>query len=123
MKKSILVSAALMAFVAAPAFAMECDEGQEQAAGTLAAKVSKELVNKVVPVTGKQMVNLTTCDVAAGTYSITYKYNFLSTDGLYWVDVAAKIGSDGSAKSVKVVKSSPNMVDAQAKSGVKLASN
>ena len=59
----------------------------------------------------------------AGSYQVDYKYNFLAADGLYWVELSAKFGADGSGASTKVNKSSPNMAAAEAKAGVKLAAN
>lgn len=123
MKNSVLALSALMLLAAAPAFAGECDEEKGDAAGALAAKVSKDMVSKVVPVTGKQMVNIDTCDFTPAGYTVSYKYNFLSTDGLYWVDVSAKISPAGGLTSFKVVRSSPNFAAAQAKAGVTLAAN
>ncbi|MFT3997801.1 MAG: hypothetical protein QM667_10365 [Asticcacaulis sp.] len=103
--------------------ASECDDAQQTEAGTTLATLAKTAVSRVVPVTGKQMVNISACDVRAGTYSIEFKYNFLSTDGLYWVEGTARFGAGGSNGSVKVSKSSPNMAAAEAKAGVKLAGN
>ena len=125
MKNTLIFAAAVAAFAvcAAPAFAGECSDDQESTAGMLAAGVAKDAVAKVIAVTGKQMVNVETCDFRGGTYNVAYKYNFLAADGLYWVEVTAKFGADGSGASTKVTKESPNMAAAEAKAGVKLASN
>ncbi|WP_140984041.1 hypothetical protein [Asticcacaulis tiandongensis] len=124
MKKTILVAmVAGFSMVSAQAFAAECTDEQQAEAGMVAASISKNAVSKVVPVTGKQMVNISACDVRAGTYSIEYKYNFLGADGLYWIEANARFGAGGSNSSVKVTKASPNMAAAEAKAGVKLASN
>ena len=126
MKTKIFVAVAAVAAFAAfavPALAAECSDDQESAAGMLAAGVGKDTVSKVVPVTGKQMVNVESCDFHAGGYNVDFKYNFLGADGLYWVEISAKFNGDGSGASAKVTKESPNMAAAEAKSGVKLAAN
>lgn len=124
LKKSLMISlVAGLSLVSAQAFAAECDDNQQAEAGMVAAGVAKNAVSKVVPVTGKQMVNINACDVRAGTYSIDFKYNFLGADGLYWVEGSAKFGAGGSNPTVKINKASPNMAAAEAKAGVKLAAN
>ena len=124
MKTTLIISAiALAAVVAAPAFAGECSDDQESTAGMLAASVGKAAVSKVVTVTGKQMVNVTSCDFRAGSYNVSYKYNFLAADGLYWVELNSKFNADGSGATSKVTGKSPNMAAAEAKAGVSLASN
>ena len=124
MKNTLIISAiALAAMCAAPAFAGTCSDDQESTAGMLAAGIGKDAVSKVVAVTGKQMVNVENCEFRGGSYLLDYKYNFLAADGLYWVEISAKFGADGSGASAKVTKSSPNMAAAEAKAGVKLASN
>ena len=123
MKKSLLVAlSAGLGLFAVSAFA-ECNESQEAEAGMYAASVSKDAVSKVVPVTGKQMVNVSSCEFRSGTFTVDYKYNFLGADGLYWVEATAKFGSGGSSPSIKFSKKSPNLEAAEAKSGAKLASN
>ena len=125
MKKALLLTAiaGAMTLSASAALASTCSDDQESQAGMLAAGVSKDAVTKVVAVTGKQMVNVENCEFRAGQFLVDYKYNFLAADGLYWVEISAKFGADGSSPSVKVTKSSPNMAAAEAKAGVKLASN
>jgi hypothetical protein len=123
-KKTLFTAAiAIMALSAAAANASSCSEDQEAAAGMLAAGVAKATVSKVVAVTGKQMVNIQSCEFRAGSFEVDYKYNFLAADGLYWIEATSKFGADGSGASTKVGKSSPNMAAAEAKAGVKLASN
>lgn len=114
-----LMCVAMVAF-AAPAFAGECDPEQEATVGSFAAKVGKDLVSKVVPVTGKQMVSLSSCEARGGGFVVTYKYNFLGADGLYWVEIDAKLDATGKVSSVKAIKSSPNLSAAMTKTGVKL---
>jgi hypothetical protein len=123
MKKNLFIAlTAGLSLVAASAFA-ECNETQEAEAGMYAATVSKDAVSKVVPVTGKQMVNVASCEFRAGQYIVDYKYNFLGADGLYWVEASAKFGAGGSSPSIKFTKKSPNLEAAEAKAGTKLASN
>ena len=122
-KKTLIAAAAIMAMSTVAAVAAPCSDDQESAAGMLAAGVGKAAVSKVVAVTGKQMVNIETCEFRAGAYQVDYKYNFLAADGLYWVELSAKFGADGSGATTKVTKASPNMAAAEAKAGVKLAAN
>lgn len=123
MKASVLAFAALFTAFAVPAFADDCDDAQSTAVGQSLAKVTKDAVGKIVPVTGKQMVNIEECQAAGPNYTVSYKYNFLSADGLYWIDVSAVLKADGSVKSFKLVNASPNFKAAQAKSGAVLAAN
>lgn len=122
-KKTLFAAAAILTLSAAAAHASPCSDDQEATAGMLAAGVAKTAVSKVVAVTGKQMVNIESCEFRAGSYQVDYKYNFLAADGLYWVELSAKFGADGSGATTKVNKSSPNMAAAEAKAGVKLAAN
>ena len=123
MKKLIIAGGiAAMALCATQAMA-ECTEDQESAAGMLAAGVGKNAVAKVIAVTGKQMVNIESCEMRSGGYQVDFKYNFLAADGLYWVELSSKFDAAGGNATVKVLKSSPNMAAAEAKAGVKLASN
>lgn len=119
----IAVAAAGLALSAGQAFAATCSDDQEAQAGMLAAGVGKDAVSKVVAVTGKQMVNVQSCEFAGGKFIVDFKYNFLAADGLYWVELSAKFDASGSGATVKVSKSSPNMAAAEAKAGVKLAAN
>ena len=123
LKTTLFISAMAVTLCAGQAFATTCSDDQESTAGMLAASVSKDVVTKVIPVTGKQMVNMESCDFRSTGYVVQYKYNFLAADGLYWVEATAKFGPDGSNPDVKVSRASPNMEAAEAKSGVKLASN
>jgi len=122
-KRTLFAAVAIMALSAAAANAASCSDDQEATAGMLAAGVAKTAVSKVVAVTGKQMVNIESCEFRAGSYQVDYKYNFLAADGLYWVELTAKFGADGSGATTKVNSASPNMAAAEAKAGVKLAAN
>lgn len=122
-KKTLFAAAAILTLSAAAAHAAPCTDDQEATAGMLAAGIGKTAVSKVVAVTGKQMVNIEACEFRAGSYQVDYKYNFLAADGLYWVELSAKFGADGSGATTKVNRSSPNMAAAEAKAGVKLAAN
>ena len=123
-KQALIAATAVLALTAAAAaHAGSCSDDQESTAGMLAASVAKTAVSKVMAVTGKQMVNIENCDFHGGAYNVDFKYNFLAADGLYWVEASAKFNGDGSGSSIKVTGRSPNMAAAEAKSGVKLASN
>jgi len=123
-KKTLIAGGiAALALVAGQAFAGECSDDQQSAAGMLAAGVGKDTVSKVIAVTGKQMVNIENCEFAGGKYNVDFKYNFLAADGLYWVEISAKFDQSGGGATAKVTKSSPNMAAAEAKAGVKLAAN
>ena len=122
-KKSLMIAAVAVLGMTGAAQATECDDSQQAEAGSTLAGLAKAAVSKVVPVTGKQMVNINACDVRAGTYAIEFKYNFLGADGLYWVEGTARFGAGGSNPSVKITKASPNMAAAESKAGVKLAAN
>ncbi len=125
MIKSLIIAGgvAALAMTATAAFAGECTDDQQSQAGMLAAGVGKDAVSKVVAVTGKQMVNIESCDFRGGNFVVDFKYNFLAADGLYWVEVSAKFDQSGGGATSKVTKSSPNMAAAEAKAGVKLAAN
>jgi hypothetical protein len=123
-KKALIAGGvAALALVAGQAFAGECSDDQQSAAGMLAAGIGKDTVSKVIAVTGKQMVNIENCEFAGGKYNVDFKYNFLAADGLYWVEISAKFDQAGAGAAAKVTKSSPNMAAAEAKAGVKLAAN
>ncbi|MDI7776276.1 hypothetical protein [Asticcacaulis sp. EMRT-3] len=122
-KQVLIIATAALALTAVSAQAGSCSDDQESTAGMLAAGVAKAAVSKVVPVTGKQMVNVESCDFHGNAYNVDYKYNFLAADGLYWVEASSKFNADGSGASTRISKTSPNMAAAEAKSGVKLASN
>ncbi len=124
-KKALFIAAVATfgAMTASAAFAGDCSDDQESQAGMLAAGVAKEAVGKVIAVTGKQMVNIESCDFHGGSFNVEFKYNFLASDGLYWIEGTAKFDSAGNNGSVKVSKASPNMAAAETKAGVKLASN
>lgn len=122
-KQALILAAAALALSAAAAQAGTCGDDQETTAGMLVATIAKNAVSKVVPVTGKQMVNLENCDVHGSAYNVDFKYNFLGADGLYWIEANARFNADGSGASIKISGKSPNMAAAEAKSGVSLASN
>lgn len=115
-----LIALPVLAF-AAPALA-ECDEVQETTAGKAIAAAAAAAVSKAVPIEGKQMVNLSTCERAAGGAYAEFKYNFLGAGGLYWVEGSARI-SGSTVSELKLRRMSPNLAEASAKAGVKLASN
>ncbi|MFT3997800.1 MAG: hypothetical protein QM667_10360 [Asticcacaulis sp.] len=121
MSKAAIISALVLTAFAAPAFA-ECDEAQETAAGKAIASAASAAVSKAVAVEGKQMVSINSCDAAGKNASVDFKYNFLGAGGLYWAEGSAKVAG-GAVTELKLRRLSPNLADASAKSGVKLASN
>ena len=123
MIKNLIIAGgiAAMALCATQAFA-ECTEDQESTAGMLAAGVGKTAVSKVIAVTGKQMVNIESCEMRAGGYAVDFKYNFLAADGLYWVTGTAKV-SGKDVKDLSITRMSPNLAAASAAKGVKLAAS
>ena len=122
-KKTLIAGGiAALALVAGQAFAGECSDDQQSAAGMLAAGIGKDAVSKVIAVTGKQMVNIENCEFAGGKYNVDFKYNFLAADGLYWVEGKAKVVG-GAVKEMTFTKLSPNLASASAAKGVKLAAN
>lgn len=121
MSKAAIFSALALTAFAVPAFA-ECDEAQESAAGKAIASAASATISKAVAVEGKQMVNINTCDAAGKTAIVEFKYNFLGAGGLYWAEGTAKVAG-GAVTELKLRRLSPNLADASAKSGVKLAAN
>ena len=71
---------------------------------------------------GKQMINLETCDAAGANVTTEFKYNLIGADGLYWAEGRAKIVG-GAVKEMTFTKLSPNLASASAAKGVKLAAN
>jgi hypothetical protein len=100
----------------------DCDDGQEDAVGKAVAAAASGKINGVVTGSGKQMINLESCDVASGGLVTEFKYNLIGADGLYWAEGKAKVvGKD--VKEMTFTKLSPNLASASAAKGVKLASN
>ncbi|WP_298330969.1 hypothetical protein [Asticcacaulis sp.] len=119
--KAVIFSALALTALAAPAFA-ECDEAQEAAAGKAIAAATAAAVAKAVAVEGKQMVSINTCDAAGKNATAEFKYNFLGAGGLYWVEGTAKYNG-AAVTELKLKRLSPNLAAAEAKAGIKLASN
>jgi hypothetical protein len=110
-----------LSLTTATAFA-ECDEVQETLVGKAIAAAAAAKISPVVPVTGKQMVNIETCSDAGAALVAEFKYNLIGADGLYWVNGRIKLtGKD--VKELAFVKLSPNLASASEAKGVKLASN
>jgi hypothetical protein len=120
-RKTAMAVAVLLAFGASQAMA-ECDEVQETQTGKAIAAASSTAIAKVVAAQGKQMVNLDTCETVGGAVVADFKYNVLTPDGLYWASGRARL-QGGAVSELKFNKLSPNLNEASAKSGVKLASN
>ncbi len=100
----------------------DCDDGQEDTVGKAVAAAASGKISTVVAGSGKQMINLETCDAAGGGVTTEFKYNLIGADGLYWAEGKAKIV--GSAvKEMTFTRLSPNLASASAAKGVKLAAN
>lgn len=119
--KSAFILAAALSCFGASAFA-QCDEAQETSVGKTVAARASAAVSKAVAVEGKQMVNLSTCEAVGGGYTADFKYNFLGAGGLYWAEGTVKISKAGEV-DLRLRRLSPNLSEASAKSGVKLAAN
>ncbi|WP_443750841.1 hypothetical protein [Asticcacaulis solisilvae] len=100
----------------------DCEDGQEDAVGKAVASAASGKISAVVAGSGKQMINLETCDAAGGGVTTEFKYNLIGADGLYWAEGKAKLVG-GSVKEMTFTKLSPNLASASAAKGVKLASN
>lgn len=121
--RNSLVAAAILSLSAVAGHALaECDEDQEAAAGKAVAVAAGEKVSAAVTVQGKQMVNIDACEPRLGVMDVSFKYNFLGADGLYWVQGSAKV-KGAVVSEFKVTQMSPNLAAASAAKGVKLASN
>ncbi len=107
--------------LAGHAFA-ECDEGAEDMAGKAIATAATAKISSAVTLQGKQMLSLDECNITGGGLYITFKYNVIGTDGLYWIQGSAKVrGSD--VTELKVTQMSSNLAAATAAKGIKLAAN
>ncbi|WP_052019371.1 hypothetical protein [Asticcacaulis sp. YBE204] len=119
MFKSALISAFVLSALAVPAFA-ECSGSEEAATGKAISAAAATAVSKAVAIEGKQMVNLSMCETAPGGIYAEFKFNFLGADGLYWVEGNARM-QGANLSEIKLKKMSPNLADATAKAGIKLA--
>ena len=100
----------------------DCDDGQEDTVGKAVASAASGKISSVVAGSGKQMINLETCDAGSGGLVTEFKYNLIGADGLYWAEGKAKVvGKD--VKEMTFTKLSPNLASASAAKGVKLAAN
>lgn len=100
----------------------DCDDGQEDTVGKAVAAAASGKISTVVAGSGKQMINLETCDAAGANVTTEFKYNLIGADGLYWAEGRAKIVG-GAVKEMTFTKLSPNLASASAAKGVKLAAN
>jgi hypothetical protein len=121
-RKSWYAAAAALSLSLTAANALaECDEFQESLVGKAVATAAAAKISAVVPATGKQMVNIETCD-ASGALVAEFKFNLIGADGLYWANGRIKL-SGKDVKELVFVKLSPNLASASEAKGIKLASN
>lgn len=93
------------------AMAAPCSATQEQEAGKLAAALVKSKVSEVVPVEGKQLININSCDHRGGAFTVDFRYNFTGSAGLFWLEGEAVVDASGSGQ-VKAKKASDNLKSA-----------
>jgi hypothetical protein len=121
MFRTSLTALALSAALAGPAFALECSPSDEQSAGKAAAASAVEAVKAVVPVEGRQMLNITSCDARAGTVRLEFRYNYMSGGAYYWLEGRAEVKGDVATLTPK--RLSENLMTANRdKGGTLLAS-
>lgn len=113
MLRSLLVSTFLVFTSAGASFAAPCSAAQEQDAGKATAILVKGKVSSIVPVTGKQLINLSTCDFRTGKFKVDFRYNFTADAGLYWVEGEADVDPAGGGE-VKASRGSDNLRKADA---------
>lgn len=122
-KKVFFLTLVCGALLSSAAFATECTPEEESEAGKIAGGLVRNVAKKVMPTDGKQMINVSACEVRGGAFTVDIKYNVLGSDGLYWVTAQTKFGAGGSNPNVKITKTSPTVAAAEAKMGVKISSN
>lgn len=120
---SLIVAGTILLSAGVAGHAMaECEEAEEAMAGKAVAAATAAKVTPAVAITGKQMLDISECNIGGGGVVVLFKYNFLGADGLYWVQGSAKVKA-GTVSDLKVMTMSPNLSAATAAKGVKLASN
>lgn len=120
-KFQCLLPVLAIGLIASSAFA-DCEEDQEDMVGKAVAAAASAKIAALVPGAGKQMINLETCDVGAGGFTTTFKYNLIGSDGLYWVQGKAKVAAK-TVTDLTIVQTSPNLASVASAKGIKLASN
>lgn len=122
MFRSIIITCAATVLMTGAASAASCSASDEQQAGTLAAKLIKQKVSEVVPVAGKQLINLSSCVTRGSQFVVDFRFNFTGEGGLYWLEGEATLDGTG-AGELKSSRASDNLkAAATAKGSVLLAS-
>lgn len=118
MFRQIVCAAALSLLSVNVAHAGACSAEEEQIAGAESAKLSKKAVADVMPVEGRQMVNVTSCDARGTQIKAEFRYNYMSGGAYYWLEARADI--DGANGTLKVKRLSDNLETANAAKGGQL---
>jgi hypothetical protein len=111
-----LFTCAATALMTGGASALTCSATAEQEAGKLAAKLIKEKVSAVVPVAGKQLINMSSCNERSGKFVVEFRYNFTGDAGLYWLEGEATLDPAGGGE-LKTNRASDNLKAAAAEKG------
>jgi hypothetical protein len=118
MVRTIACAAAFTVLSLGSAYAGPCSPEQEQIAGAESGKLSKAAVAAVMPVEGRQMINLTECDARGSVIKAEFRYNYMSGGAYYWLEARADI--DGATGTLKVKKLSDGLESANAAKGGQL---
>ncbi len=107
---------------ASHAFA-DCDDDQEDMVGKVVATAAAAKIAGVVPGAGKQMMSVESCNVGGGGILVSFKFNVIGSDGLYWAEGRAKVVGGKTVDDISFTQLSPNLASASSNKGVKLAAN
>lgn len=122
MFRTIVLTCAATAILTGAAAAAPCSTADEQQAGSLTAKLIKQKVSEVVPVAGKQLINVSSCMSRGSQFVVEFRFNFTGEGGLYWLEGEATLDGSG-AGELKTSRASDNLkAAASAKGSVLLAS-
>jgi len=122
MFRSIIFTCAATVVMTGAASAATCSASDEQQAGALAAKLIKQKVSEVVPVAGKQLINVSSCMSRGCQFVVEFRFNFAGDSGLYWLEGEATVDGAGGG-DLKTSRASDNLkAAASAKGSVLLAS-
>lgn len=113
---------AAIAFASVPAaFAADCSAKQAETAGKAAADLARAKVETVMPVAGKEMMNLSSCREKGSDFEIKFKYNFMGADGYNWVEAEGVVLAAGGG-TIEIKRISDKLKELAAAKNVVLAS-